>query len=275
MLNALVVVWRESLEAILVITVLLAWIHRQPNPLPLRRGVWLGALAGVGLAALLGCATYAAQSQLQGQMLEVFQACMAFVSAALVVQMVVWMRRHGASMRHQLEVRAGQAASAFGVGLVSALAVAREGAETLMFLYGLGMDAGARTLWGGAALGFVAAIACATAITRGARYMSYRALLRMGEALLLILAAAMLGQGIERLIGLDYLPTLLDPAWDSSLWLDDSRGLGHVLSSFAGYRARPSGTLLLAYFAFWSSVVFLLRPGQSRRLSHHPHQARP
>ncbi|MDE2593021.1 MAG: FTR1 family protein [Burkholderiales bacterium] len=273
MLNALIVVWRESLEAILVITVLLAWIHRQPDPISLRRGVWLGAIAGVGLAALLGCATYAAQSQLQGQMLEVFQACMAFVSAALVVQMVVWMRSHGAKMRHQLEARAGQAAGALGVGVVSALAVAREGAETLMFLYGLGLDAGARTLWIGAALGLVAAIACSAAITRGARYMSYRALLRMGEALLLVLAAAMLGQGMERLIGLDYLPVLLDPVWDSSSWLDDSTGLGHILSSFAGYRSRPSGTLLLAYFAFWSGVAFLLRPSPSRRISHHPHRA--
>lgn len=264
MLNALVVVWRESLEAILVITVLLAWIHRQPDPIPLRRGVWLGALAGVALAVLLGCATYAAQSQLQGQMLEVFQACMAFASAALVVQMVVWMRRHGAGMRHQLEARASQASGAMGVGLVSALAVAREGAETWVFLYGLGLDASAQSLWAGVAMGFVAAGSCAAAITRGARYLSYRLLLRVGEVLLLILAAAMLGQGIERLIGLDYLPVVFDPAWDSSAWLNDGAGLGHLLSSFAGYRSRPSGTLLLAYLAFWGAVTWLLRSRQVR-----------
>ena len=99
MLNALIVVFRESLEAMLVVGVLLAWIARQPEPLALRRGLWAGVAAGLGLALVLGFATFAAQSQLEGRALETFQVGMLLFAAGLILQMVLWMRRHGRHMK--------------------------------------------------------------------------------------------------------------------------------------------------------------------------------
>ena len=267
MINAFVVVWRESLEALLVIAVLLAWIARQPEPAPLRRGVWAGLGGGLALAAALGVATFAVQSQLQGEALEVFQAGIALTSAALVVQMVAWMRRHGAGMKRELEARAAGAAGATGVALVTALAVAREGAETVVFLYGIGLEReamGALAPWAGAAAGLGAALACAWAIARGAGHLNVRTLLRASEWMLLAVATAMLGHGIERLIGLDWLPTLADPAWDSSALLDDGGGIGRVLADFAGYRARPTGSLVVAYALFWGLALLALWPRRAR-----------
>ncbi|MBW7923855.1 MAG: FTR1 family protein, partial [Burkholderiaceae bacterium] len=109
-MNALIVVWRESLEAMLVIGVLLAWIARQPAPQPLRRSLWGGVAAGIALAALLGAATFLVQSQLQGEALEIFQIAMVLFVAVLIVQMVLWMRRHGRAMRQELEQQATRAA---------------------------------------------------------------------------------------------------------------------------------------------------------------------
>lgn len=268
MINAFVVVWRESLEALLVIAVLLAWIARQGEPQRLRRGVWAGLGAGIALAAALGAATFAVQSQLQGEALEVFQAGIALASAALVVQMVAWMRRHGAGMKRDLERRAQRSSGALGVALVTALAVAREGAETVVFLYGIGLEReplGALALWAGAAAGLAAALLCAWAIARGARRLNLRTLLRASEFMLLAVATAMLGHGIERLIGLDWLPTLADPAWDSSALLDDGTGIGRVLADFAGYRARPAGSLVIGYLLFWSAALLALRPRTATR----------
>lgn len=262
MFNAFVVVWRESLEAMLVIAVVLSCIARQPEPAPLRRGVWLGVAGGVALAAALGAATFAAQSQLQGEALEIFQAALALLSAALILQMVAWMRRHGAGLRRDLETRTGRASGALGIALVTALAVAREGAETVVFLYGLGLESGGTMLFAGALAGLGTAWLCAGLIVRGSRALDPRWLLRTSEVLLLVVATAMLGHGIERLIGLDRLPTLLDPAWDSAWLLDDAGGAGRALADFAGYRARPTGTLLLAYALFWSAALLALLPAR-------------
>ena len=264
MFNALVVVWRESLEAMLVIGVLLSWIARQPDTeqATLRRGVWGGAGAGLGLALALGYATYAIQGEFAGATLEKFQLALVLVAAGLILQMVLWMHRHGRELKHALEAQADKSAGAFGIAAITALAVAREGAETVVFLYGLGLEAEGGTLMGmllASCAGFVAALATAWLLARGARYLNYRALFRASEILLLLIANALLANGIDRLIAMDWLPPLLDPAWDMSALLSDSRGVGRFLADFVGYRSQPAGLLLLASLAFWTYALWRMK----------------
>ena len=265
MFNALVVVWRESLEAMLVIGVLLSWIARQPDTeqATLRRGVWGGAGTGLALALALGYATYAIQSEFAGATLEKFQLAMVLVAAGVILQMVLWMHRHGRSMKHELEAQAEKNAGALGIGLITALAVAREGAETVVFLYGLGLEAEGVALTSmllAACAGFGAALATAWLAARGARYLNYRTLFRISEILLLLIANALLANGIDRMIGMDWLPPLLDPAWDMSAILSDSQGVGRFLADFVGYRAQPAGMLLLASLAFWVYALWRMKP---------------
>ncbi|MDZ4254727.1 MAG: FTR1 family protein [Sulfuritalea sp.] len=262
MLNALIVVFRESLEAMLVIGVLLGWIARQPEPAALKRGLWLGVAAGIGLALALGFATFAAQSQLGAEALEKFQVGMVLFAALLILQMVFWMHRHGRHMKRELEAQAGRAVGALGLGTVAALAVAREGTETVVFLYGLGLESGGGEGFGltaAALAGFALAAATGWLVARGARFLSYRALFAVSEILLLVIASSLLMAGVDRMIGLDWMPPLLDPVWDSSGLLDDGSGAGRLLADFAGYRARPSASLLLAYAGFWALAFWRLR----------------
>ena len=65
--------------------------------------------------------------------------------------------------------------------------------------------------------------------------------------------------GVERLIGLDVLPQLIDPVWDTSAILDDSGRIGGLVASFTGYRARPALLPLLALALYWGIVWFFLR----------------
>jgi len=261
MFNALVIVWRESLEAMLVIGVLLAWIARQSEPTVLKRGLWGGAAAGVALALGLGFATFAVQSQFAGETLERFQLAMVLVAAGLILQMVLWMHHHGRDMKRALEARAAVRSGALGIAAITALAVAREGAETVVFLYGLGLENAGGTLAGllGAAIaGFLLAVATSWLVARGARHLNYRTLFRVSEILLLLIANALLANGIDRMIAMEWLPPLLDPAWDASSLLGDGQGLGRFLADFVGYRARPAGMLLLASLAFWSFALWRL-----------------
>jgi high-affinity iron transporter len=261
MLNTLIVVWRESLEAMLVIGVLLAWIARQPESPALKRGLWLGVVAGIALAAALGYVTFVAQSQFAGQSLDIFQLAMVLFAAALIFQMVLWMRRHGRQMKQQLETHAEHASGIFGVGAIAALAVAREGTETVVFVYGLGLQSGGAQLLGllaAALAGFALAVATAWLVARGARFLNYRTLFAISEVLLLLIGGALLVNGVDRLIALDWLPPLLDPAWDSSALIDDAAGVGRLLASFIGYRARPAGVVVLAVAAYWSFALWQL-----------------
>lgn len=262
--NALFIVWRESVEAILVIGILYAWL----NSNGFRSGIrwlWGGVAAGIGVAALLGLAMLELQSQLAGDALEGFQIAMVFIAAALITQMVLWMRRHGKNLKGELEAgmtRAMDKSSLFGVSVVAALAVGREGAETVIFLYGLGLERSGDDLLlfaASALAGLLLALLTGWALVRGGRRISWKAFFRVTETVLLLLAASMLVSGTEKLIGLGTVPALIDPLWDSTFLLDDSTGFGGFLAQLTGYRARPSLTALLAFGAYWLAVSTSLR----------------
>ncbi|MDD5324446.1 MAG: FTR1 family protein [Polaromonas sp.] len=164
--DALFVVWRESVEAILVISILYAWLKRNDHDGRGMRALWSGVAAGVVLAVALGWAMVAAQGELSGAALEWFQIAILSVAAGLIVQMVLWMQLHGRGIRHELEhhmAQAVQRSGAFGIAIIAALAVAREGAETVIFLYGIGIEGNSGAgMAGGAALGFLLAAVSTT-----------------------------------------------------------------------------------------------------------------
>ena len=67
---------------------------------------------------------------------------MMFVAAVLITQMVLWMRRHGRGPKRELESSAARAAQGarWAGCLPRSPAVGREGAETVIFLYGLFLE---------------------------------------------------------------------------------------------------------------------------------------
>jgi len=200
-------------------------------------------------------------SSLGGDALDYFQIGMMLVAAALITQMVFWMRKHGRALKKELEAgleRATNDANWMGVAIIAMLAVGRESAETVIFLYGTGMEqhgtAFAQFL-GAAALGFALALLTFWLLVNGGRYLSWKSFFRISETLLLLLAAGLLVGGVERMIGFGWLPALADPAWNSSFLLDDNATVGNLIATLTGYRARPSLTLVLAYAAYWALVL--------------------
>lgn len=262
--STLFIVWRESVEALLVVGILHAWIKFNQFGRAGWRALWAGVASGVALAGLLGWAMVAAQDELSGAALEWFQLGMLLMAAALIVQMVLWMRRHGAAMKHTLQRNldlAVQRSGLIGLATVAALAVAREGAETAVFLYGVSQEPGAfGGMLAGALLGLLLAVLTAWCVGRGLRFLDYRRFFLISGWLLLAFAVALLVSAVDRLIGSGWLPALVDPLWDSSAWLADGSRLGSFMAALLGYRARPSLMLVLVYGAYWLLVFRATRP---------------
>ena len=259
--NTLFIVWRESVEGILVVGILYAWLKAHPEGARGMRYLWGGVAAGLALAVLLALAMLGVYSSLDGEALDYFQLGMMLVAAGLITQMVFWMRKHGRTLKKELETgleRATGEANWMGVAVIAALAVGRESAETVIFLYGSGMEqqgmAFAQFL-GAAALGFALALLTFWALVSGGRYISWKNFFRFSETLLLLLAAGMLVGGVERMIGFGWLPALIDPVWNSSFLLDDRASIGNLVATLTGYRAHPALTLVLAYAAYWALVL--------------------
>ena len=144
-----------------------------------------------------------------------------------------------------------------------AIAVAREGSETVVFLYGTvsaGEGGGDMIKLALAGVGgFIAALLTFWLLQLGGKLITWRRFFRVTEILLLLLAGALLVGGLDRLISLDVVPAIVDPVWDTSALLSDSTGLGKILADFAGYRAMPALISVLVWVAYWILVWALLR----------------
>lgn len=264
--QVLFIVWRESVEAMLVVGILYTWLRATPEG---KRGLtflWGGVAAGLALAVALALVLLGVSTWLSDEGQEWFQAIMSLAACALVVQMVVWMKKHGRTLKGELE--SGARASVandnwWGLFVLVAIAVAREGSETVVFLYGTvsagegGSDMLKLALAGIA--GFVVALLTFWLLQLGGKLITWRRFFRVTEILLLLLAGALLVGGLDHLISLDVLPTIVDPVWDSSWLLSDSTGVGKVLADFAGYRALPALSSVLLWVAYWIVVWALLR----------------
>jgi high-affinity iron transporter len=265
MANVIFIVWRESVEAILVIGILYAWLNSREEAAQGKRFLWAGVLAGIGVAMVLASIMLKVQSELAGAALEYFQIAIMLVAAALIVQMVFWMRKRGRTLKRELEAgmeRAANESNWWGMTILAALAVGREGAETVVFLYGSGMaqtGMAKMQFLAAAALGFALALLTFWLLSRSSRFLSWKVFFRFSEIMLLLLAGALLGDGVDRMIGMGWLPPLIDPMWNTSFLLDDSTRFGGLVSAFTGYRAQPALSLLLVYAAYWISMITMLR----------------
>jgi high-affinity iron transporter len=267
--NALFIIWRESAEAMLVVGILYAWLARQPDAAIGRRYLWAGVAAGVALALALAAAMLGIAQFLSGDALDYFQTAIMFVAAALIVQMVMWMRKHGRTLKTDLETRMrrnADSANWWGMAVVVALAVGRETAETVVFLYGVGMQQmPVHQLLLVIVLGLVAAWATFWLLQQGSRFLSWRVFFRISEILLLLLAGGLLVSGVEKLIAQGVLPPLADQLWNTTSLLDDSTRFGGFVASMTGYRAQPALLPLLCLAAYWIGVLWLLRTPRARR----------
>ncbi|MEI7429348.1 MAG: FTR1 family protein [Betaproteobacteria bacterium] len=260
--NAFFVVWRESLEAFLIAGILYAWLKANDPGGSGRRALFIGLAAGVGLALLLGWAMLSVQDELSGEALDSFQTATLLIAAGLITQMVLWMKKHGRQMKSRLHANLATAADRsgkLGVAIVAALAVAREGAETVIFLYGLAQSNDLAGLTVGAITGFAAAAATAWLAAHSLTRLNIGWLLRLSSILLLIIASALLVTACDRMIGAGWLPAVLDPVWDSSALIDDASSAGQLFANFSGYRARPALSTLLAWSTFWIAAISVYR----------------
>ncbi|HMM71553.1 MAG TPA: FTR1 family protein [Rhodocyclaceae bacterium] len=266
--NALFIVWRETIEAMLVIGILHGWLAARPQARAGLPWLWGGIASGIGLALLLAVALTGLQSAVAPTTLEWLQAIMPLAACALIVQMVWWMGRHGASLKGDLETsmaRASDRANWLGIAVLAAVAVGREGAETVVFLYGAvqGRSGVGVALAGG--LGFLLALAAYWVLSRGERFFSWRTFFRVTEVLLLCLGGALLVDGTERLVGLEAVPALISPLWDTSSLLDEGTRVGGLVAALTGYRAMPSGVAYLLLGLYWVlAFTVLARPKPTR-----------
>ena len=266
-----VIVFREVLEAALIVGIIAAATRAIPG-----RNRWLaaGVVAGLAGAAIVALGTERIAELASGVGQEIFNATVLGIAVVMLAWHNLWMSSHGAAL----------AASARGVGgeirdgrrecsvllIVVGLAVLREGSETVLFLYGIAAsDGGASwSMLAGGLAGIAAGIAVGYAVYAGLLRVPLRWFFTATGILVLFLAAGMASQAARFLIQADVLPSLATPLWDTSALLPQTSIPGTLLRSLVGYEDRPAG-MQIVFFV----LVFVVIGAGMKWLNNAPPQS--
>lgn len=261
MIGTLVIVFREVLEAALIISIVLTATRSVVG-----RGWWVGGGVVVGLA---GSAVVAGFAQViadaaAGMGQEIFNASVLFFAVSMLGWHNIWMGRHGRELALEMNAM-GRRVSAgelplLALAMVVALAVLREGSEVVLFLYGIA--AGGDGVWpmlSGGLLGLLAGAVVGLTMYLGLLRIPARYLFTVTSGLILLLAAGMAAQAAGFLIQADWLPAWQQPLWDTSAILAEQSLLGQILHVLVGYNDRPAGMQVVFYLATLFVVGGLMR----------------
>jgi high-affinity iron transporter len=251
MLAAAIIVFRECLEAALVIGVVMAAARGLEG-----RGRMVGAGIAAGLLGSLVVALFSEQiaGALSGVGQEIFNATVLLLAVALLGWHNVWMSRHARELTAHLKRVSHDVVEGrrplYALAVVVGLAVLREGSETVLFMYGVvSATQSAGSVLMGALVGLVGGVAVGAAIYAGLLRLPTRHLFTATGLLILLLAAGMAAQSALYLSQAGVLPSLGAALWDTSGILPRESVVGQLLHVLMGYDDRPSGIQALFFAA--------------------------
>jgi len=261
MLGTTVIVFREVLEAALIVAIVMGASRGVAM-----RGRWVGGGIALGVLGAVIVAFFAGaiSDAVEGRGQEILNASILLGAVAMLAWHNVWMSAHGRKLAGEM-ARLGHDV---GVGVrplsamlvVTALAVLREGSETVLFLYGLGASGTnpAAMLAGGFA-GLAGGVLVGVLLYLGLLRVPLRHFFSVTSWIVLLLAAGLAANAAGYLSQAGLLPTLTPEVWDTSAILSQDGMLGQLLHILIGYNDRPSGIQLVFYVVTLIAILAGMR----------------
>jgi len=257
-----VVTLREGFEAALLLGIVYTFLEKSGGRQYFGYVTTGGALGFVASVAM-GIGLTFASGPLLDLGPDLIAAGVLFLAVAVLTWHSWWMSQHARAIRGEVERKIEEAHATrqlWVIGLIAFTGVFREGAETVLFLWGLMAQATLAGGWDalvGGALGLGGAAALGWAIFHGGRRLSVQRFFAVTSALLVFLAAGLFSAGLGKLEALGVLPQS-DVLWDTSFLISDDGFVGGLLAGLIGYRARPSQIEVAGYVLYLIVVGLLM-----------------
>ena len=268
MFGSFIIVLREVLEAAIIVGVVLAASKGIPQR---NQFIASGVGAGVLLSVVLAFFTNTITSSLEGMGQEILNAGILLSAAVILGWSVVWFKVHAKDVIEKAK-NIGKKVSEgvspmYMLTIVVGLSVLREGAETVLFLYGIAANptVSVSGIFFGGVMGVVVGSIAGFLIYLGLVQFSTKHFFVITRWLLTFLAAGMAAQAAKYLAAVDKLPTLIETMWDTSWLLSTESFLGQFLHILVGYSAKPSGIMVTFYIATFSIIIIFMKLETGRR----------
>ncbi len=261
MLATAVIMFREVLEASLIIAIVLGASRGINN-----RGRWVASGVALGLlgASIVAMLANVASSEFSGNGQALLNAVILLSAVAMLTWHNVWMSAHGKQLSSEVkavgsDVHSGQRPMA-ALLIITLVAVMREGSEAVLFLWAIATsgEQSINMVMGGLG-GVVVGILVGLLLYLGLLRIPTRHFFSVTSWLILLLAAGLAAQAAGFLNQVGLLPALGYGLWNTSGILNQNSLLGQFLHILIGYIARPSGIQVVFYVITLLGIFLLMR----------------
>ncbi|MGO4452734.1 iron uptake transporter permease EfeU [Arthrobacter sp. RAF14] len=254
MLGNFLIGLREGLEATLVVVILMAYLVKTGRSRLLPK-LWIGIGAAVTVSIAFGALLTFGPRGLTFEAQEAIGGSLSIIAVGMVTWMVFWMARTARTLGSELhgKIDAAATGAAWGIILVGALSVGREGLETALFLWAAAQATGESTVpLLGAVLGLAVAVLLGYLLHRGVLKINLGKFFTVTGIFLILVAAGVLSYGIHDLQEAGLVPGLHSLAFDVSGAIPPDSWYGTLLKGTFNFS--PATTWLEA-IAWWVYVV--------------------
>jgi|CXWL01.1.fsa_nt_gi high-affinity iron transporter len=253
MLFSLLVTLREGIEIALILTILLGYLRNISEKHHFRQ-IWIGVAAAAALSIGFGVVLEIMSQELSGRALETFEGFTMLFAVAVLTWMVFWMKRQSAGISYELRQQIDVALSGGSVLALSMLAfsaVAREGIETVLFLFAGSTNATSGfEFWTGGAIGFAIAGGAGVVLYYGAAKLPLKQFFLVSGIAVIVLAAGLLSNGLTELYHAGVIADLGSRPWDTDSTLPMTSTMGRFLHTILGYDSAPAIGQIVAFWGY-------------------------
>lgn len=269
MTAAFFITLREGLEAALIVGIVAAYLVKIERR-DVLSGVWLGVGAAVALSLGVGVAVVATIGKLPLVVQEGIEGLAAVIAVAVLGWMLFWMRRQGRAIKGNLERGVDHALAADSTVALAGLAfvaVAREGLETVLFLFAIGSSSGpAFSTLLAAVTGLAVAAGIGWAIFSAGVRIDLRRFFTVTGIILIFVSAGLCAFAVHE-FGEAGLIANSGAAFDLGAVVPESSPVGALLAGLFGYRSAPTPLEVVVYVAYLVPVLFFfVWGGRTRRV---------
>ena|SRR3989338_1631334 len=259
MISSFVITFRETLEAALIVGIILAYLVKTKKE-RYNNIVYIAIVSAVAASIISALLFNAFAGGFEGRAEQIFEGVSMLFASFLLTFMILWMlkQKHIVTDLHKKVSIELKEEHKFGLFSLVFISVLREGIETVIFLGAAKLASSDNNIIG-ASLGIIFAIIFGYILFVIGKKIDIKMFFNITSILLILFAAGLVAHGIHEFQEAGVLPTYIEHVWDinpkqnpdgSYPLLHENGFIGGLAKDLFGYNGNPSLLEVISYIGY-------------------------
>ncbi len=263
MLVPIILAFREGLEAILVLIIMLAYL-KQTNQLAYSKYVVLGCVIAIGSSITFALIFNLLLGGFSGILEQLFEGFTFLISGFFIITLILWISREGPKMKIYIEGKINvsiQRGKLFTLTSLTFIIIVREGIELVLILTGTTSIGSLSPIFVifGALIGLSIALLVGILTFYGVKTLNLSKFFKTTNIILILFAVGLITYGIHEFIEAGVINPIIPEVWNIKNVLPENfpdgnpvtfeilEIIGSILKALLGYNANPSLIEVIIY----------------------------